>query len=62
MAEKNRIRRTTVLELIRQNQIMREILESWPAREIMMDYEKEWNEDRESFLLNHPPAMTEDDI
>ena len=52
--EKRKIKRTVVLELYRQNQIMREILDDWPAREIMMDYEKEWNERREEFLNNHP--------
>ncbi|MCB1309661.1 MAG: hypothetical protein KDK30_15835 [Leptospiraceae bacterium] len=52
--EKRKIKRTVVLELYRQNQIMREILDDWPAREIMMDFEKEWNERREEFLNNHP--------
>ena len=51
--EKRKIKRTVVLELYRQNQIMREILDDWPAREIMMDFEKEWNERREEFLNNH---------
>ncbi|MDH5655385.1 MAG: hypothetical protein OEZ34_05725 [Spirochaetia bacterium] len=40
--------------MIRQNKKMRKILECWPAREIMMDYEKNWNELREEFLNRNP--------
>lgn len=49
-----RIKRSTVTTLIEQNRAMRELLESWPAREIMMDYEKEWNERRQRFLERSP--------
>ena len=44
------------LELLEQNRQMRRLLEEWPAREIMMDYEKGWNEQREQFLAKHPPV------
>jgi len=55
MSRIKQIRRAVLEELLEQNRIMRELLESWPARKIMMDYEKEWNEGREDFLNNHPP-------
>lgn len=49
-----RIKRSTIIELHKQNQAMRELLLAWPAREIMMDYEKEWNEQRTRFLDENP--------
>ena len=35
---------------------MRDLLEAWLTREIMMDFEKEWNQRREDFLSRHPSA------
>ncbi len=56
-----RIKKATIAELARQNAAMRELLEQWPAREIMMDYEKEWNEHRTRFLqTNSPPEVDPD--
>lgn len=49
-----RIKRSTIERLIEQNRAMRELLLAWPAREIMMDYEKEWNEQRQNFLDQNP--------
>ena len=54
-----KIKKTLLQELIRQNARMRQLLESWPAREIMMDFEKEWNEKREQFLSSHVPPSLE---
>jgi len=50
MENKKVITKSQIKELIRQNKEMRRILESWPAREVMMDYEKSWNEIRKEFL------------
>ena len=50
MDSKKVITKSQIKELIRQNKEMRRILESWPARELMMDYEKSWNEIRTEFL------------
>lgn len=56
-----KIKKATVAELALQNEAMRELLEQWPAREIMMDYEKEWNEHRTKFLqTNSPPEVDQD--
>lgn len=52
-----RIRRVDLLELLRQNQAMRQLLDEWPAREIMMDYEKAWNERREALLNTATPQF-----
>ncbi|MCB1174639.1 MAG: hypothetical protein KDK39_13805 [Leptospiraceae bacterium] len=48
--EGKRIKKSVVVELFRQNQAMRELLDKWPARAIMMDYEKEWNAERQELL------------
>jgi hypothetical protein len=48
-----KIKRSYIDSLIRQNREMRNLLETWPAREVMMDYEKEWNERREHFLAEN---------
>jgi hypothetical protein len=53
MNEPYRIKKSDIEELIIQNQKMRMILETWPSREIMTDYEKDWNSERISFLKNH---------
>ena len=50
MDEKKVITKSQIKELISQNKKMRKILECWPARELMMDYEKTWNELRTEFL------------
>ena len=44
------ITKSQIRELIRQNREMRALLECWPQRELMMDYEKSWNERRNEFL------------
>ncbi len=36
---------------------MRQLLDEWPAREIMMDYEKAWNERREALLNTATPQF-----
>ncbi len=56
MNENKKIKRSDLEEIIRQNRTMRTLLESWPAREIMMDYEKSWDERRRIFLDENPPA------
>ncbi|MBX7057988.1 MAG: hypothetical protein K1X75_07965 [Leptospirales bacterium] len=48
------VKRGQLKELMRQNKVMRQLLEEWPAREIMMDYEKSWNERRQSLLQSSP--------
>lgn len=44
-------------ELVKQYKIMRELLETWPRRKIMMSYEKEWNSKRENFFKKHPKIL-----
>lgn len=46
--EENRQKLTkrVVKEILMQNQEFRKLLDDWPAREVMMDFEKEWNEKR----------------
>jgi hypothetical protein len=55
MQADRKIKREVILELLRQNAAMRKLIEDWPPREIMMDYEKEWNEQRLEFLRVSPP-------
>ncbi len=50
MNEPLKISRSDVIKLIKQNQEMRKLLNEWPARNIMTDYEKDWNEKRIQFL------------
>lgn len=50
-----KIKKTVVAELARQNAAMRKLLEEWPPREIMMDFEKAWDEERTRFLKGSPP-------
>lgn len=57
-----KIKKAVIFELVRQNQAMRQLLEKWPAREIMMDYEKEWNEHRSRFLQTSPPPEIDPDF
>ncbi len=40
------IRRADLERFLQQWKELREILEAWPARSILMEYEKEWNERR----------------
>lgn len=54
-----RISRNTVETLLEQNRRMRELLQTWPPRKIMMDFEKEWNEKRLRFLHHNPPVSLE---
>lgn len=51
-----RISRQTIETLIEQNRRMRDLLESWPPRKIMMGFEKDWNEKRKRFLDNNSPV------
>lgn len=51
-----KIKKSVIYEMMEQNKIMRELLEKWPAREIRMDYEKEWDEQRQAFFLKHQPV------
>lgn len=53
--EKNQKKITirTLKDIMAQNQEFRELLENWPAREVMMDYEKDWNEKRMRTLSKH---------
>lgn len=55
MKHLNHLSRSQLEELILQNQKMRELLQEWPARKLMMSYEKDWNLKREQFFLEHPP-------
>lgn len=55
MQADRKIKREVIVELLRQNAAMRKLIEDWPAREIMMDYEKQWNEQRLEFLRVNPP-------
>ncbi|MBI41016.1 MAG: hypothetical protein CMF59_15560 [Leptospiraceae bacterium] len=56
-----RISRQTIETLLEQNRRMRDLLESWPARKIMMGFEKDWNEKRTRFLDNNAPVSLESD-
>ncbi|MBR33298.1 MAG: hypothetical protein CMN77_18505 [Spirochaetaceae bacterium] len=56
-----RISRQTIETLLEQNRRMRDLLESWPARKIMMGFEKDWNEKRLRFLDNNSPVTLESD-
>lgn len=63
MQDKQVIKKSAIRELIRQNNEMRAILQSWPARELMMDFEKTWNEKRLYFLDENPPSeLKEEDL
>lgn len=53
--ENTKISRRQIEIMKKQNEEMRKLLEQWPAREIMMDYEKSWDEKRREFLENNPP-------
>jgi len=57
MKEGTKIKRSVIFEMLKQNEAMRELLQTWPPREIMMDYEKTWNEKREEFLRHNPPLQ-----
>lgn len=41
-----RIKKALLREILVQNQEMRKLLEEWPARMVMMEYEKDWNDRR----------------
>ena len=53
-ASKKRIKKSDIVRLLEQNRQMRNLLEEWPAREIMMDYEKEWREKVDTFFQTQP--------
>ncbi len=57
----HRIRKSDIASLISQNQEMRRLLEEWPSREIMTDFEKEWNNKRTAFLEQNEPVHIPDD-
>lgn len=52
MTEPRTIRRSELERLLIENETLAELLRTWPARKILMDYEKEWNERREEALRN----------
>ncbi|MCB1138128.1 MAG: hypothetical protein KDK23_05195 [Leptospiraceae bacterium] len=54
-----KISRKKVETLLEQNRRMRDLLEAWPARKIMMGFEKDWNEKRERFLNHNEPVSLE---
>lgn len=51
-----RLTGTQLREILRQNRLMREILEAWPARQVMMGFEKDWDQRRRAFLEEHRPV------
>ena len=54
-----KISRKKVEALLEQNRRMRDLLEAWPARKIMMGFEKDWNEKRLRFLNYNQPVSLE---
>ena len=56
-----RIRRSRLKEILEEYKTMHDLLRSWPAREILMDYEKDWDQKRIDFLRKKiaPPALDE---
>lgn len=52
--KRQKIKESSIRLLVQQNQEMFELLQSWPEREIMMDFEKDWNEKRLRFLQKNP--------
>lgn len=62
--EKRSVRLTgaQLREILRQNRLMREILEAWPARQVMMGFEKDWDQKRRAFLEEHQPVSPTEEI
>lgn len=56
-----RLTGTQLREILRQNRMMREILEAWPARQVMMGFEKDWDQRRRAFLAEHPIMVPVED-
>lgn len=55
--KKMRLTGAQLREILLQNRKMRELLADWPARKIMMGYEKDWDERRRRFFDEHPPVL-----
>lgn len=55
--KKIRLTGAQLREILLQNRKMRELLAEWPARKIMMGYEKDWDEKRRRFFDDHPPVL-----
>lgn len=53
-APRKRIKKSDIIMLLEQNRQLRGLLEEWPAREIMMDFEKEWREKVDLFFQSQP--------
>ncbi len=53
MEKARHIKRSELEEILNQNRAMRALLQDWPARKVMMDYEKEWDERRRALLENN---------
>ena len=52
MTRRRSIRRSELERLRREHRELADLLRAWPARQILMDYEKEWNERRLEILAN----------
>lgn len=48
-----KITREEFREILKQYRILWDLIESWPRRKIMTNYEKVWNRKRKQFLENH---------
>jgi hypothetical protein len=59
MHEEKKLRLTgpQLREILLQNRKMRKLLQEWPARKIMMSYEKDWDARRRRFFEEHPPVF-----
>ena len=56
-----RIRRSRLKGILEEYRVMHELLKTWPAREVLMDYEKDWDQKRIDFLRKRiaPPTLDE---
>lgn len=54
MRDQQKLKRSDLVNIIKHARALRSLLENWPAREIMTDYEKEWNAQRERLLSENP--------
>jgi len=50
-----KIKKSDLQKIIDHNRKLRQLLKEWPARKIMMDYEKDWNERRQRLLSEQVP-------
>lgn len=57
--KKVRLTGAQLREILLQNRKMRELLAEWPARKIMMGYEKDWDAKRRRFFDEHPPVLVD---